>query len=101
MNGRMAFNEPYRLKQLDAALHGIAARPREELLRAYLPYVAAQVARGVAVKHISRHILGLFHAQPGGRLFRQILSEGAPKPGAGLDLIERAIAATHAQETAA
>lgn len=101
MIGRMAYHEPYRLHQLDAAMRGVATRPREELLRAYLPYVAAQLAQGVALKHVSRHILGLFHAQPGGRLFRQILSEGAPKPGAGLDLIERALAATHAQESTA
>lgn len=101
MIGRMAYHEPYRLHQLDAAMRGVATRPREELLRAYLPYVAAQLAQGVALKHVSRHILGLFHAQPGGRLFRQILSEGAPKPGAGLDLIERALAATHAHESTA
>jgi len=101
MIGRMAYHEPYRLHQLDAALRGAAVRTREDLMRDYLPYVAAHVARGVAIKHISRHILGLFHAQPGGRQFRQVLSEGAPKPGAGLDLIERALAATHARETAA
>lgn len=99
MIGRMAYHEPYRLHQLDAAMRRVAARPREDLLRAYLPYVAAQLAQGVALKHVSRHILGLFHAQPGGRLFRQILSEGAPKPGAALDLIERALGATHAQES--
>ena len=46
-------------------------------MRRYRPYVEAQLSRGVALKHISRHILGLFHAQPGGRAFRQILSEGA------------------------
>jgi len=101
MIGRMAYHEPYRLHQLDASMRGIANTPRDELLRAYLPHVAAQLAQGVALKHVSRHILGLFHAQPGGRLFRQILSEGAPKPGAGLDLIERALAATHAHESTA
>ncbi len=101
MIGRMAYHEPYRLHQLDAAMRGVATRPREALLRAYLPYVETQLGQGVAIKHISRHILGLFHGQPGGRLFRQILSEGAPKPGAGLELIERALAATHAHESTA
>jgi len=97
----MAYHVPPRLHQCDEAMPGDATRPGEELLRAYLPHVAAQLAQGVALKHVSRHILGLFHAQPGGRLFRQILSEGAPKPGAGLDLIERALAATHAHESTA
>jgi tRNA-dihydrouridine synthase A len=101
MLGRAAYHDPYRLHLLDAALRGVAPRARADLLRAYLPYVEAQLARGVAIKHISRHILGLYHSQPGGRQFRQVLSEGAPKPGAGIELIARAIAATHAHEHAA
>jgi tRNA-dihydrouridine synthase A len=94
MIGRMAYHEPYRLHQLDSALAGRAPQPREALLRAYLPYVQVQLDAGVALKHISRHILGLFHAQPGGRAFRQILSEGAPRPGAGIELLEKALAVT-------
>ena len=94
MLGRMAYHEPYRLHQIDCALAGTAPRPRESLLRAYLPYVQRQLELGVALKHITRHLLGLFHAQPGGRAFRQILSEGAPKPDAGIELLENALAAT-------
>jgi tRNA-dihydrouridine synthase A len=94
MLGRMAYHEPYRLHLLDCALFGGAAATRELLLRRYLPYVEAQLARGVALKHISRHVLGLFHAQPGGRAFRQVLSEGAPKPGCGVELLEQALATT-------
>jgi tRNA-dihydrouridine synthase A len=96
MLGRVAYHEPYRLHQLDCALGGREPEPRETLLRRYLPYVEAQLARGVALKHISRHLLGLFHAQPGGRAFRQILSEGAPCAGAGNELLEQALAATRA-----
>src|SRR4249919_3966061 len=92
MLGRCAYHEPYRLHLLDCALAGRAPRGRAQLLRDYLPYVEAQLARGIALKHISRHVLGLFHAQPGGRAFRQVLSEQAPKAGAGLEVIERALA---------
>ncbi|KFN42656.1 tRNA dihydrouridine(20/20a) synthase DusA [Arenimonas oryziterrae] len=101
MLGRVAYHEPYRLHQLDAAMTGAAPRSRSELLRHYLAYVETQLSRGVALKHISRHILGLFHAQPGGRQFRQILSEGAPRHGAGIELLERALAATDLRENAA
>ncbi|MEO8159982.1 MAG: tRNA dihydrouridine(20/20a) synthase DusA [Arenimonas sp.] len=94
MLGRCAYHEPYRLHLLDCALSGREPRARAELLRAYLPYVEAQIEAGVALKHISRHVLGLFHAQAGGRAFRQILSEGAPKAGAGMDVLELALAAT-------
>jgi tRNA-dihydrouridine synthase A len=94
MLGRCAYHEPYRLHLLDCALARRAPKPRAQLLREYLPYVSAQLAKGVAIKHITRHLLGLFHAQPGGRAFRQVLSEQAPKGGAGLEVFERALACT-------
>ena len=101
MIGRMAYHEPYRLHLLDCALSGRAPRPRDDLLRAFFPYVEAHLGRGLALKHISRHILGLFHAQPGGRAFRQILSEGAPRSDAGIALLETALAATRRTDQAA
>jgi tRNA-dihydrouridine synthase A len=100
MIGRAAYHEPYRLHRMAVALQGAAPRSRAELLRAFLPYVEAQCARGVAIKHIARHVLGLFHAQPGGRAFRQALSEGAPKAGAGPELLERALALTDGRAAA-
>jgi tRNA-dihydrouridine synthase A len=101
MLGRAAYHEPYRLHELDVALSGGELQGREALLRRFFPYVESQLARGVALKHLARHVLGLFHAQPGGRLFRQVLSEGAARPDAGMDLLERALQATRAQVLAA
>ena len=101
MIGRMAYHEPYRLHLLDCALSGREPRTREALLREYLPYVQRHLDKGLALKHITRHILGLYHAQPGGRAYRQILSEGAPRSDAGLALLEKAIAATRPSEQAA
>ena len=103
MIGRAAYHEPYRLHLMDRAMFtpGLAPWERGQLLRAYRPYVEDCRARGVAVKHITRHILGLFHGQPGGRAFRQVLSEGAPRSDAGWDLIERALAVTERREDAA
>ncbi len=94
MLGRAAYHDPYLLHRLDVAWFGGELRTRAELLRALRPYVEAQLENGVALKHIARHILGLFHGQPGGRAFRQILSEGAHRPGADWSLVEKAIAAT-------
>jgi tRNA-dihydrouridine synthase A len=53
--------------------------------------VEARLGEGLALKHITRHLLGLFHGQPGGRAFRQVLSEGAHRPGAGWSLVEQAL----------
>jgi len=94
MLGRAAYHEPYVLHRLDATLSGAAPRERAALLHELRPYVEAQLARGVALKHITRHLLGLFHGERGGRAFRQVLSEGAHRPGADWSLIETALAAT-------
>jgi tRNA-dihydrouridine synthase A len=37
-------------------------------------------------------MLGLFNGRPGGRLWRRVLSENAPKRGAGLEVIRAALA---------
>jgi len=97
MLGRAAYHDPYLLHRLDVAWFGGELRTRAELLRSMQPHVEAQLGRGVALKHITRHILGLFHGQPGGRAFRQILSEGAHRADADWSLVERAIAVTDAQ----
>jgi tRNA-dihydrouridine synthase A len=94
MLGRAAYHDPHLLHRLDVALYGGEERTRGALLRAWRPYVESQLARGVALKHLSRHVLGLFHGERGGRAYRQILSEGAHKPGADWSLLESAIAAT-------
>jgi tRNA-dihydrouridine synthase A len=94
MIGRMAYHEPYRLHQLDRAIYSpeLAVETREALLLKYRPYVEAQCAKGIGIKHITRHILGLFHAQPGGRMFRQVLSEKSHK-AQGWEVIEEALQA--------
>ena len=94
MLGRAAYHTPHLLHQLDVAWFGGPLRSRADLLRAYRPYVEAQLARGVYLKHITRHLLGLFSGQPGGRAFRQILSEGAHKSGADWSLVEHALSLT-------
>jgi tRNA-dihydrouridine synthase A len=101
MLGRAAYHTPYLLHELDVAWFGGETESRGDLLRAYRPYVEAQLANGVQLKHIVRHVLGLFAGQPGGRAFRQVLSEGAHKDGANWSLVERALALTERREIAA
>jgi tRNA-dihydrouridine synthase A len=94
MLGRAAYHDPYTLHRIDVAWFGGEPRTRAQLLRALQPYVEEQLARGVFLKHITRHLLGLFNGERGGRAFRQILSEGAHRAGADWSLVERAIAVT-------
>ncbi|WP_312916626.1 tRNA dihydrouridine(20/20a) synthase DusA [Stenotrophomonas sp.] len=97
MLGRAAYHDPYVLHALDCAQTGQPLQGREELLLALRPYVEAQLGRGLALKHITRHLLGLFHGQPGGRGFRQVLSEGAHRAGADWQLLEHALQVTREQ----
>lgn len=100
--GRAAYHDPYLLYRLDSAMYGtpvsgmlgVGLIAREELLRRLRPYIEARLYEGVALKHVVRHVLGLFHGQPGGRAFRQVLSEGSHRPDAGWELIEQALAVT-------
>ena len=106
MLGRAAYHDPYLLHRLDVAWFGGPLRTRGELLRALRPYVEAQLAggprhRAVPLKHITRHLLGLFHGEHGGRAFRQVLSEGSHRPGADWSLVETALAATEREAQAA
>ena len=58
-----------------------------------MPYVAAQRGRGVPLRAIARHMLGLYHGMPGGRRFRQLLSDAARLSDAGSELLQEALEA--------
>jgi tRNA-dihydrouridine synthase A len=96
MLGRAAYGDPYVLADADRRFFASSMRPltRQEILTAYIPYVEAELARGTPFPHLARPLLGLFHGQYGGRLYRRILSEQGHKPGARADLLREAIAAT-------
>lgn len=95
MLGREVYENPYLLAQVDGALFGDTQTPptRDEVLAAMQEYAARQLAHGAALNHISRHILGLYRNQPGGRAFRRVLSERACRPGSDARLLGEARAA--------
>ena len=101
MLGRAAYHDPYLLHRLDVAWFGGELRSRADLLRAMRPHIEAWLAQGIALKHVTRHLLGLFAGVRGGRAFRQVLSEGAHLPGADWSLLEAALAHTDPQPIAA
>jgi tRNA-dihydrouridine synthase A len=96
MLGRAAYQNPALLLEVDAKVFGDAApaHTREQAIEAYLPYIEQNLAKGVPLHAMTRHILGLFHAQPGGRLWRRVLSEQGAKRGAGVETIRDALAQT-------
>jgi tRNA-dihydrouridine synthase A len=95
MIGRQAYHDPYFLVELEQTLYANAdwqAPDRREVIDLMLPYIERQLAAGAELKHITRHMLGLFAGQPGARAWRRHLSEHAHRPGAGIEVLCAALA---------
>ncbi len=91
MLGRAAYDNPFLLAGIEAALHGTAFPDRAAAIRAYADYVDAQLAKGVPLWRMTRHVLGLYQGVPGARAWRRTLSEGARRPGATAALLRQAL----------
>jgi tRNA-dihydrouridine synthase A len=94
MMGRAAYQEPWRLLAVDATLFGAPApfESPQAAAKALIPYIERELARGVRLHSIVRHILGLFRGVPGARAFRRHLATEAVKAGAGVDVLAEALA---------
>ena len=94
MLGRAAYHTPGLLGEVDARFFGAGETiGPEEAVERYRPYIARELARGVHLAAMTRHMLGLFHGRPGARAWRRVLTVEGVKPGAGLEVIDRALAA--------
>jgi len=95
MIGREAYHNPFMLNQVDKRLYGDndAQNNKTEfdLLNQYMEYMQKQMDQGVYLKHMSRHLLGLFIGQPGAKAWRRHISENAHKEGAGVEVIQQAL----------
>ncbi len=92
MIGRQAYNNPWFLTELDSAMGGeISSRQRRNVVEAMLPYISNELSRGADLKHITRHMLGLFSGQPGARAWRRYLSEHAHRADADVEVVWRAL----------
>jgi len=92
MLGRAAYADPYLLAAVDRALYGANEPPltRDEVLDRFMPYVERELARGVRLNAMTRHILGLYHGQKRARAFRRHLAENAHLEGAGVAVLKQA-----------
>jgi tRNA-dihydrouridine synthase A len=94
MMGRAAYQEPWRLLAVDPLLFGEAApfASARDVALELMPYIEREMAKGVRLNSITRHVLGLFRAVPGARAFRRHLATEAVKPGAGASVMADALA---------
>ena len=94
MIGRAAYHAPADiLLGADEMIYGYpSTRTAYQVLEAMRPYIAAELAGGTRLHAITRHMLGLFAGKPGARGWRRILSTGATRPQAGLEVLDAALA---------
>lgn len=94
MIGREAYQSPYILAEVDQQIFGLDApvKKRSEVIFEMFPYIEQQLSQGAYLGHITRHMLGMFQSMPGARQWRRHISENAHKAGAGIEVVEAALA---------
>lgn len=95
MIGREAYHNPWFLVELERAVFGADPRlpeSREQVVKEMLPYIDAALADGASLKHITRHMLGIFSGQPGAKAWRRYLSENAHRQDARAEIVTEALA---------
>src|SRR5215207_1457006 len=102
MLGRAAYQEPWRLLDVDPELFDEAApyATMKDVFEAMFPYIEEQLAQGAKLHSMTRHFVGAFHGVPGARAFRRHLAENGVRPGAGVDVLRDAIALVEDRTTA-
>ncbi len=93
MLGRSAYHDSWVLADIERALGGTPPHSRQAVAREMYVYARAEVARGIPLRAIARHILGLFHGQPRSRAWRQLLSDANALACNDANLILRALEA--------
>ncbi|CAA6801955.1 MAG: tRNA dihydrouridine synthase A [uncultured Thiotrichaceae bacterium] len=90
MMGREAYHNPYILSNVDRMFYNVSGVPlsRSEIFEELLIYVRNELAGNTSLKHMTRHVLGLFHGMQGAKAWRRYLSENAYHRESGVEILE-------------
>ncbi len=88
MVGRAAYDDPRWLGEVDERIFGESAAPTgardpHALVEAMVEYAARTVGDRTTLRAVYRHLLPLFHARPGARRWRRLLSDALARPRVG------------------
>jgi len=92
MLGRAAYQNLSMLGDVDHRIFG-AANASNDIVGAiddYVAYAERELAKGVRLNTMARHLIGLFQGVPGARAWRRYLAENATRPGADAQVIREA-----------
>jgi tRNA-dihydrouridine synthase A len=95
MIGRKAYADPWWLTSVGSEFladrDAMMLPTRAGVVASMATYARRENAAGTRLHHVSRHLLGLYHGQPGARTWRRALTLGAAQPGAGPEVLLRAL----------
>lgn len=91
MIGREAYTNPYLLAEIEEKYFKTQVLSRKQIIEAMYPYIQTQLASGLRLNHITRHLLGLFQHQPGAATWRRFLSQHAHLPNANIEVLQAAL----------
>ena len=98
MIGRAAYHDPWLLHRLARTAQ---ATSRADVVAAMRRYAEAALVRGIPLRSVVRHMLGLYHGQPAARTWRRTLSDADLLRGADASLLDRALEAVERPHAAA
>lgn len=98
MLGRAPYSAPYLLAELDHAIFGTALPDRMEVISAYRRYMVEEMDAGTHLKHMAKHLFGLFPGYPGARAYRRHLSTYMNAADADISVLDGAIAMLNVQK---
>ncbi len=91
MLGRAVYSNPYLLTELETQVFGTPAPGRNLVAESYRDYMNARINSGTHLKHMVKHVLGLFSGLPGARAYRRYLSENMFSNDAGIEVFDSAL----------
>jgi tRNA-dihydrouridine synthase A len=100
MIGRAAENDPWLLAEADTRVFDEASPPptRAQVVAAVARYAEEEVAGGTPLRHIVRHMHGLYRGRPVARRWRQMLSDTAGLKANDPQLLWRVLEAIERRE---
>ena len=100
MIGRAAENDPWLLADADARVFGESGLPvtRADVIAAVARYAEREIAQGTPLRHIVRHLHGLYRGRPVARRWRQMLADTAALQANDASLLWRALEAIERRE---
>ncbi|RDH83013.1 MAG: tRNA dihydrouridine(20/20a) synthase DusA [endosymbiont of Galathealinum brachiosum] len=93
MMGREVYHNPYILAEVDQRFYQseTPVLSRQQIMELMFPYVEKELAKGLRLHTMTRHILGLYNGLPGAKKWRRFLSENATKREAGIDVLYKSL----------